>query len=72
MTEDTISLYDGYDSTIMELVAINDPNNLKRLTALFNNWIVQFSAQSDPLTELGTETGISILSSVTTTRHWVP
>jgi hypothetical protein len=72
MSEDPISLYDGYDATAIELLGINDPNNLKRLTALFNNWIVQFSAQSDPLTELGTETGISILSSVTTTRHWVP
>lgn len=71
LVEVEISLVDG--GTGVNFVAINDNNRLKALTALWNTWIsvnnlAQYSSQ---LSTFSTELGISSLTSITMTRHWL-
>jgi len=66
-----VSLIDG--SSGSSLVAINDPDHLKVLTALWSGWVTGTGVQSfsAPCGTFGTEKGITALSSVTMTRHIV-
>jgi len=70
-TATQISLVDGSFSNAggAGFVFINQPARLKQLTEIWNEWIGKLSAYTDPLVTFGTEKGISILSSVTMTRH---
>jgi len=72
LAEAVISMVDGSSGT--DLCAINDPNQLKRLLVLWNDWLKtsgvgSFSVQ---LGTMGTEKGISVLCSIASTRVWVP
>lgn len=71
-----ISLVDGntLNGSTPVLAYINDPNRLKTLEMLWNNWIAStgISNFSSPLGTVGTELGISVLTSVAMTRHWLP
>jgi len=71
LVETIISLVDGSSSP--GLVFINDPEKLKENTALWNNWLAttNLESYSMPLAGLGTEQGISVLTSVSMTRHWI-
>jgi len=74
LTEQVIRLVDGYTTgTPTGYLFINDTDRLSALATSWNAWLSnQLSAYSDPLIQLGTETGISILSSITWTSHWLP
>jgi len=52
------------------LVQINDPGVLNSLIATWNEWLQGMSQYSIPLTELGTDSGISSLLMTNVTRHW--
>jgi len=76
MIEVPISLIDGNTTSSSSTVYayINDPGQLKILETLWNDWIMTTGVQnfSSPLGVLGTELGISVLTSIAMTRHWVP
>jgi len=76
MAEIPISLIDGNSvlGSNPVLVYINDPGRLKTLEMLWNNWITTtgISNFSSALGTLGTELGISVLTSIAMTRHWLP
>jgi hypothetical protein len=71
LVEAPISLVDGSNS--LQLVAINDPNQLKVLVAMWNNWLKNSGVQSFSVQTgtLGTEAGINALCSISMTRIWV-
>jgi len=71
LVETEISLIDGTNSG--SPVWINDPMQLKTLVGQWNKWIAEFNLQaySMTLTTVGSELGISSLTSVAMTRHWV-
>jgi hypothetical protein len=68
LVEETISLIDGSSSS--GYVAINDPNALKQLTDLFNNWISKqgLGTYSSPMGVLGVDAGINALTSINMSR----
>jgi len=72
MVEPIISLIDGDSSG--NLVFINDPNRLKTLVMLWNEWLAtnNIKSFSCPTGTLGTELGISSLTSIAMTRQWIP
>jgi len=69
MVEAGISLVDGSSGT--SLVQINDPARLKTLVALWNGWLTNtgVATYSCQLGSVGTEKGITALSSISMTRH---
>jgi len=70
-TEEAISLIDGqYGSGF---AWINNPARLEELITLWNKWLAtkNLSSYSMTMGTFGTELGISTLTSVCTTRHWV-
>jgi len=69
--ETAIDLVDGAASNI--LVWINDPARLKVLVSFWNEWLATLNLQAYSMTldTMGTERGISSLTSVAMTRHWV-
>jgi len=71
LVEAPISLIDGASST--NLVAINDPDQLKILVAMWNNWLKNSGVQTFSVQTgtLGTEAGINALCSISMTRIWV-
>jgi hypothetical protein len=76
LAEVPISLVDG-NTTLGSTVVyayINDPGELKVLETLWNDWVMSSGVQnfSSPIGVLGTELGISVLTSIAMTRHWVP
>jgi len=70
LLEAAISLVDG--SSAGEYAFINDPATLKSLCSLWNTWIdgSGVSAYSTGLGTYGTEKGINVLCSISTTRIW--
>jgi len=70
LVEAPISMVDGSTGTTMAF--INDPESLKILISLWNNWIMSsgVSAISSKLITLGTEKGINVLCSISMTRLW--
>lgn len=70
MVEAPIDLVDGYNASASKFVFINDPNRLTQLVTLWNDWISKFDSYCDPLTSIGNELGIRVLTSLGTTRHW--
>jgi len=76
MIEVPISLVDGNTTSGSNVVYayINDPGRLKQLEMLWNNWIATSGVAnfSSALGTMGTELGISVLTSVAMTRHWLP
>jgi len=72
LAEAVINLVDGGSGT--DLVAINDPQQLRKLIGLWNDWLKTsgVASYSVQLGTLGTEKGISILCSIATSRIWVP
>jgi len=71
MLETVVSLIDGSSGTA--LLAINDPARLKALISMWNSWLSESGVQSYSvqLGTFGTEKGITALSSISMTRHWV-
>jgi len=69
MLETAISLVDG--SSGSSLVQINDPARLKTLVTLWNTWLTNsgVATYSSQLGSVGTEKGITALSSISMTRH---
>jgi len=76
MSETPISLVDGSSvlSSNPVFVYINDPGRLRQLESIWNTWIstVGVSNFSSNLGTMGTELGISVLTSIAMTRHWIP
>jgi len=72
LAEPVINLIDGDSSGSM--VFINDPDRLKQLVMLWNQWLAtnNIKSFSSPTGSLGTELGISSLCSIAMTRQWVP
>jgi len=72
LVEPVISLVDGNSSS--GLVFINDPDRLKQLVMLWNNWLAtqNIKSFSCPIGSFGTELGISSLTSIAMTRQWIP
>jgi len=70
LVEAPISMVDGATGTT--LAFINDPEALKLLISMWNNWIMNsgVSAISSKLITLGTEKGINVLCSISMTRIW--
>jgi len=71
LLETPISLVDG--DAAGTLVMINSPSRLKILIDMWNDWIKSsgVGSYSVQMGTFGTEKGITALSSVTMTRHWV-
>lgn len=71
LAETPISLIDG--SCTPGIAAINDPQRLKVLCSLWNDWLTGSGIQTYSVGcgTLGTEKGISLLASVPMTRHFV-
>jgi len=71
-SEEEISLIDGQSGD--KYVWINNPARLQQLITLWNKWLstTNMSNYSMTLGTFGTELGISTLTAVATTRHWVP
>lgn len=71
LTETPISLIDGTAGGTA--IWINDPMQLKRLVGLWNSWLTKFALQTYSMTlgTMGTELGISSLTSIAMTRHWI-
>jgi len=69
LVESSISLIDGNSS--MGIVSINDPAPLKALAMMWNDWLTGsgISTYSCGTGTFGTEKGISVLESLSTTRH---
>jgi len=69
LAETSISLVDGNSS--MGIVSINDPAVLKTLATMWNDWLTGsgISTYSCGTGTFGTEKGISVLESLSTTRH---
>jgi len=75
LVEAPISMVDGSSAASpTNLVFINDPQQLKTLTAIWNEFLasVNVGSFSCQTSQLGTELGITALCSVSMTRHWVP
>jgi len=76
VVETPISLIDGntLSGSTVVYAFINDPGRLRALETLWNTWIETngISNFSSPLGTLGTELGISVLTSIAMTRHWLP
>jgi len=72
LAEPVISLIDG--DSVGSLVFINDPDRLKQLVMLWNNWLATNNIKSFScgMGTLGTELGISSLTSIAMTRQWIP
>jgi len=72
LAEAVINLVDGGSGT--DLVAINDPQQLRKLIGFWNDWLKTSGVASNSvqLGTMGTEKGISILCSISTSRIWVP
>jgi len=70
MVESEISFIDGSSGT--SLVFINDPEQLKIKAAMWNQWIKTsgLESYSTSLGTVGTENGINVLCSISTTRIW--
>jgi len=74
LAEPVINLVDGYTTSAPAgYVFINDQTRLQTLVSLWNNWLaLGLDSYSDPLVQMGTETGINVLTSIGCTRHIIP
>jgi len=70
LVEPQISLVDG--SYTSGLLMINDPENLKRLITIWNQWLTSTGVQTYSVQTgtMSTEPGINVLCSIAMTRIW--